>query len=180
MRKGKQIILITVAVLLLISPCVNSEFVADDRETLRGIKAIFVAIEHLRNEAEKFGLTKDKIRSDVELQLKMAGIKVVSKEEWLKIPGSPRLYININQVYNNQVGAFVCDINVNFNQMVYLERKPDVSCMATTWWTTATGAVGVKEMEKKIRETIKDQVDVFLNEYFAVNPKNKSKLQEGT
>lgn len=44
MRKGKQIILITVAVLLLISPCVNSEFVADDRETLRGIKAIFVAI----------------------------------------------------------------------------------------------------------------------------------------
>lgn len=166
--------------MLLISPYINSEFVADDKETLSGIKAIFVAIEHLRNEAEKYGLTKDKIRSHVELQLKMAGIKVVSKEERLKIPGSPRLYININQVYNNQLGACVCDININFNQMVYLERKPDVSCMATTWWTTAKGAVGVKEMEKKIRETIKDQVDIFLNEYFAVNPKKGNKPQRKT
>ena len=179
MRKIKWILLITVAVLLLTSPDANAEFVVEDKETLRGIKAIFVAIEPIRPEAEGFGLTQDKIRSDVELKLKIAGIKVLSKEEWLKTPGSPRLYININQVYNNQVGAFICDMNVNFNQKVNLTRNPDVSCMATTWWTSATGAVGGKEMEEKVRSTIKDQVDLFLSDYLAVNPKQKSKLQGG-
>ncbi len=179
MVKIKWIFPIIVAVLLLASPGVKAEFVVEDKETLRGIKAIFVAIEPIRPEAEKFGLTQDKIRSDVELKLKRVGIKVLSKEEWLKIPGSPRLYININQVYNNQVGAFICDMNVNFNQKVNLTRNPDVSCMATTWWTSATGAVGGKEMEEKVRDTIKDQVDLFLSDHLAVNHKQKSKSQGG-
>jgi hypothetical protein len=179
MVKVKWILLITVTVLLLASLDANAEFVVEDKETLRGIKAIFVAIEPIRPEAEKFGLTQDKIRSDVELKLKRAGIKVLSKEEWLKTTGSPRLYININQVYNNQVGAFICDMNVNFNQKVNLTRNPEVSCMATTWWTSATGAVGGKEMEEKVRDTIKDQVDLFLSDYLAVNHKQKSKSQGG-
>ena len=179
MRKVKWVLLIIAAVMLLTSPDANAEFVVEDKETLRGIKAIFVAIESIRPEAEGYGLTQDKILSDVELKLKRAGIKVLSKEEWLKTTGSPRLYININQIYNNQVSAFVCDMNVNFNQKVYLETNPGVSCMATTWWTSATGIVGGKEMEKKVRGTIKEQIDLFLNDYLAVNLRKKSNKPQG-
>lgn len=175
MRKAIWILLIIATVMLFTSSDIKPEFVVEDKDSLRDIKSVFVAIEPIRAEAGNFGLTQEKIRADVELKLKGAGIKVLSDEEWLEVPGSPRLYININQVYNDQVGAFVCDMNVNFNQKVNLARNPGVSCMATTWWTSATGAVGGKEMEVKVRDTIKEQVDLFLKDYLAVNPKHKSK-----
>ena len=40
MRKIKWNFLVAVTVLLLVSPCVNAEFVTHNKEVLRGIKSI--------------------------------------------------------------------------------------------------------------------------------------------
>ncbi len=51
------------------------------RESLRGIPGVYVLIEHLNPDAESDGLTRTQLRTDVELKLRLAGIKVFTREE---------------------------------------------------------------------------------------------------
>ncbi len=85
MKTYKRITFILGIVLVL--PLMSSFGFAGDhkvsRETLRGIKGIFVRVESLSSEIRKKGLNKQKIRTDVELKLGKAGIKVLSLEEYL-------------------------------------------------------------------------------------------------
>lgn len=174
MRRVKWIILITVAVLLLVSPCVDAEnyfpFVTDDKETLRGIKGINVLIEHIAPEAERFGLTEGKLQTDVELKLRMAGIEVSQIEPY------PFLYVNINTSHGS--GIFAYNITVSVDQLVSLERNPNLKFFATTWNEGMLGSTWERYLEIRVRNTIKDLIDEFLNDYLAVNPKEESKPKE--
>lgn len=80
---------------LLISPCAYAQ---DDFqiESLRGLKGVLVLVEALKPEIEADGLRRDSIQTDVELKLRLAGIKVLTEEECLKEPGCPWLYVYIN------------------------------------------------------------------------------------
>jgi hypothetical protein len=63
------------------------------RETLRGLGAVHVVIEHLQPNAERAGLTRSQVQTDVELRLRKAGIRVLKEQEKLASPGMPYLYI---------------------------------------------------------------------------------------
>ena len=80
--------LIVLMVMSLCSLISNSGFCSDEmeRRSLKGIKGIFVFVEKLPNEVEKAGLRKDQINTDVELKLRMEGIKVVSEQELFSLP----------------------------------------------------------------------------------------------
>ena len=179
MKKIKWIILITVAVLLLVSPCVNSEFVSDYKETLRGIKSIKVGIlGSIKPEAEKFGLTKDKIQTDVELRLRMAGISVISSGEPFTTSEPAYLFVSISMSCN-QFEYFAYGVMVSVAEKVNLERNPNLSCLGNTWWLQGIGGSSGKEIERVVRNSVKDLVDEFLNDYLAVNPKQVNKPQGG-
>ena len=66
------------------------------QESFRGLQGIYVSAERLDPRIEKDGLTDDQIRTDVVSQLRLAGIKVLSKKEWFDTEGSPYLYVNVN------------------------------------------------------------------------------------
>jgi hypothetical protein len=118
-------------------------------------------------EIERAGFTKDQIQTDAELKLRMAGIKVLSREERLKEPGMPFLYVNASVVLRSSP-SFVYHIEIYLGQKVILVRDVKTVSVGYTW---STGSVGITPNPQYIRDKIKDLVDIFINAYLSVNPK---------
>lgn len=134
------------------------------RGSLQGINAISVEIESLSDGAKLLGLSKDDIRTDVELKLRLAGIRVVTEKEVIGLPGMPSLYVMATVTESGKAVS----INVQLVQNVHLERNGQLAVGATTW---DVGAVGVNLTAQDIRDKIKDLVDTFVNAWLSVNPK---------
>ena len=66
-----------------------------DRDTLRGLSAVQVLVEKLDDDAKRAGFDVNTIQTDVELKLRLAGIKVLTAEERLNTPGCQYLYVQI-------------------------------------------------------------------------------------
>ena len=163
--KNYLCLLFVISALLLSLPYVNAEYVSDEKETLRGIKSMGVVIEDMSVEAEGDGLTKEKIRMDIEQKLRMSNIKVLDEKETAE---SPYLYIEIC-IDKRSLSTFIYEVSVSFKQLVCLKVKPDVSCYATTWKRCYLGGVSQTRMERKVRENIQYLVDKFTDDYRAVN-----------
>jgi len=172
---GKRL-LTTVAVLWVwgLSVCGGSAQTEMDRKSLRGLKGIAVVVEALQPEAERDGLTKSQIKTDIELKLRQAGIHVLTTEESFKTPGSPYLYVNINTTKTDVLyGAFstyAFSLQVALKQDVTLTRDSDLKGSATTWETHALGTVGANNLQDT-RRVLGDLLDRFINDYLAENPK---------
>jgi hypothetical protein len=84
----------------------------DERDSLIGIPGVRVLIENLSADALATGLSADQLKTDVELKLRLAGIKVIS----LPING---LYVQITylkaETVQGEIG-FSCYVEVSFRQ----------------------------------------------------------------
>jgi hypothetical protein len=83
------IFLSAVFLIVLTSPSVQAQ--NPDAAILRGISAVGVLIEGLPDGAKVLGLSEDMIKTDVELKLRLAGMRVTTMEDALNLPGSPYL-----------------------------------------------------------------------------------------
>jgi len=141
-------------------------------ESLRGLKAVVVTVKGISPEAERDGVTKDKLRTDVELKLRQAGIRVVAFEEWKKTKedGIGWLDLTVGALKNDSGTFYACDILLKLMQPVLLQRDPLKKTFATTWSTGSVGIYGMMNLQG-IRKEVGDKVDEFTNSYLSVNPK---------
>lgn len=111
MKKAVCPALVLIALLLFFT--FHSVALSDDAESLKGLKAVWVVIEELPETLKsKAGLTKEQLQTDVELKLRLAGIRVVpGLSEGYHIPGQPYLYVNING-HVEETGLVVYNIDV--------------------------------------------------------------------
>ena len=164
------LVLVVMGLTFLFTPTVHP---ADksEIESLRGLTGVFVAVEKLDKEIKgQLPFDEDQIRVDVELKLRIAGIKVLSEEERLKSLGNSYLYVNLNAYLIPEIDTICYALNIFLQQTVYLERHLKGHPSAMTWWNGSVGAVG-KNWASKIRDSIKDKIDRFINDYLSVNPK---------
>jgi hypothetical protein len=141
----------------------------DTRPTLRGFPGVYVVVEPLNPQIERDGLTTDQVQRDMELKLRTAGIKVLSKEEFQKTLGKPYLYVNVNiSPLRTQITRYIFYIRLEFNQEVSLVNSPMTVVPAGTW---SAGGWGIDFSLENIRDILKNQVEKFANAYLAVNPK---------
>lgn len=139
--------------------------------SLTGLKEISVAVEDLSNFATEEGLSEQQLKTDAELKLRLAGIKVVPLDERLKIPGAPVLYININVNKFDEPDYYAINIAVSLVQEVTLTREPSIKQLASTWNINGLTGASLHGMPNHVRNTLKKVLDQFLNAYLAVNPK---------
>jgi biotin operon repressor len=139
------------------------------QESLRDLKGVYISVESLAPEIQKDGLTEDRIRKDVELMLREAGIKILSKKEWFDAEGSPYLYVNAYILKLRDTREYIYSVNISFKQTVYPARKPVEITGAATW--TIGGIIGITPDLDKIRASVKTQVEEFIKAYLSVNPK---------
>jgi hypothetical protein len=136
------------------------------RETIRGITGMHVVLYLQPFFLEYEGLSKSKIQTDVESELRLAGIKVLTKRELKKEKGQPIFYIYINGIKGPK-NILIYEVGVRLMQDASLVRKPNLTFLAPTW---EIGIVGFGEI-KNIQTDTKDMVDQFINAYLSVNPK---------
>lgn len=138
----------------------------DKQKALVGLKGVLVVVEDIRPQAEPLDLTIDQIQTDVELRLRKAGLRVLTVLEMLETPGRPYLYVNVNPIIWS--GICACAIEVNLRETVMLARG--LKTQGSIWDERSAGFVR-KENIRQIRDRISDEVDKFINDYLAANPK---------
>jgi hypothetical protein len=131
------------------------------------VTAFDVVVEAINENA--FGLTRDDLQTDVELRCREAGIKL---EKVL----APFLYINVSLLEEHYVGgqsmnAHAVFVEVGFEQEVLLKRDPTISVVAMTWWVGEMLTGPSSNLREFCRQTVRDQVDKFLNAFLEQNPK---------
>jgi hypothetical protein len=168
-RRLATIYLMTMLLIGIATQPVHAQATGLAIATLKGISAVAVAVEQLPDRAKAVGLTEESIQTDVELKLRLAGMRVVPKEEVDKVPGAPWLYVRVNvrHVTDNIEAAH---IDVFLCQGAILERNGQVAPITVTWFTGQLSVLGTNAAET-LRDETKDLIDEFLNDWLSVNPK---------
>ena len=139
------------------------------RTTLGGIDAMMVSFDQLDPRIEKAGLTLDQIKNDVELRLRAAGIKLQNSYSWGMDERKPLLVVRISIITNEDPQFYIYNIDVKFMQYAVLVKAEDGLKHHVTTWSTL--AFGFAPELTDIRKSVKDQIDIFINAWVSVNPK---------
>jgi hypothetical protein len=134
-----------------------------ERATLKGITAVTVVVEGLDTETERAGVTTAQLRTDVELQLRQAGILVRPASEGT-------LYVNASLVRAKRHPLYAFKIQLQYRQAVVLSRAHEIPSVATTWETGGTGILDASRL-REVRTFVGDLVAQFVNAYLEQNPK---------
>jgi hypothetical protein len=158
-----QTTLATLCLILMSLPAIgrasDTEF---SRRTLKGIKAVGVIVENLREEAPK-GLTEQQLQNDVELRLRDAGIPVVPSDQ----ARAPYLYVRVNSMKLPNSPQYVYTIGIELNQAVKIARDSRMLAVAATW---DKGGTGCTSSPQSIRDGVAAYVDKFIAAYLSANP----------
>jgi hypothetical protein len=161
--RGAVVVALVVALLLL--PDVSPAFTHQEK-ALAGLRGVEVVVEKMDPEAERRGLTGNQIKTEVERWLRQAGVRVLTEKERLKMPGRPYLYVRIYTVISPRDCTYSTHVSVN--EMVRLASG--LQAWGTIWSDDTVGAVVIERITT-IREDLGTQVERFVNDYLAANPK---------
>ncbi len=162
---------------------------ADDgdfaRATLRGLQGVSVLIENITPGSERAGLTTQQLQTDVERQLRQAGIPVLTKDQAFRVQGAPYVYVYVHLV-PHPIGLTVYSILVEVNQRASLDLNGS-SAYVSTWSVQRLGTIGRRHLAT-IRNDVRSQVDHFIHVYRSVNsppadralPPSPASAQQGT
>ena len=151
-----------------------STTVSKKRDSLVGLEDIKVLVELLNPAAKKYGLTRQALQTDTELQLRQNGIGVLSLFEDSPRPGNARLYVNICIAISKEMGVAAVNISVELHQTVLLKRDPTKAFHGVTTWEEGSVVLPTLNNLKNIRGDVKDHVEEFINDYLAANPKERT------
>jgi hypothetical protein len=136
----------------------------DDRLSLKDLDGVRVTVE----EPLPRGLAVDAIRTAVENQLRAARIRVLGLGDFPT--GDPHLRVTIGRSAERS-GLVALDVRVDFVQIVFMRRNPQVTFnRAQTWRAAAQVSLApVAEASREIDRELSRQVDQFIRDYRAEN-----------
>jgi len=142
--------------------CVNIDRV----DILKGLESIYVEVEGLKPDIEKYGLTAQVLKTDVELTLRKYGIKI-SQDPQVRF-----LYVNVHiSISPNDMETVIFNVSVDFVDVVVPTRNPTVIIYFASIWSQQDLGMTDTTKLKFIRETVKDVTERFVNDYLEANPK---------
>jgi hypothetical protein len=162
-RRLATMCLLTLLVIGVPSPVVQADDGNASRKTLGGLTSVSVIVDSPDSE-KLLGLPAETIHTDVELKLRLAGLRVMTPTEIMQVPGSPILHVSVT-VANDSRAAHV---EIELDQDARLEQNGLLAATVSTW---STGGLDSNPTGQSVRDHIKDLVDKFLNAWLSVNPK---------
>jgi hypothetical protein len=134
-----------------------------DDATLKGITSIQVFVEGVSPEDKSHGITKARLQTDVESQLRKAGLAVSTN-------ATEYLYVNVNTLQSrHRLSSY--SVVVMLRQSAYLVRDPLIMAPAAiTWWKGTDGITATANLSS-VRDAVSDLVDKFIAAYREQNPK---------
>ena len=158
-----------VAAAFLISPSLG--YSADIvQEELSGLPGVLLFVGDIKPDAEQDGLSKTSIYTGVEQQLRAAGIRILTHEEWSKLPGRPTLSIDVVTQKARGISLYIFGVEVSLREQVTALRSGR-SLTASTWESDVIGNVSEANLAESVQDNIRDEVDKFINVFRLANPK---------
>jgi hypothetical protein len=168
MRTRIRIALVTLAALAALArPGQAQNFLVEQRDSLRGLPGLHVLIGELSPGTETDGLRRSDIQADLELQLRHAGIPVMSIAQAVAHPASPGVWIRLEAV-KREDGVYAVYVHVVVNQKVQLASGGYV--LAPTWEDGTMLTVDRAKL-RQVRDVVKDVVNKLIKDWSAVNSK---------
>src|SRR5262245_5021132 len=138
-----------------------------ERATLRGLQGVDELVADLKPEVERAGLTRQQLQTAVEMQLRQAGIPLVTSAERGHVAGKPFVAVQVHVVPRADGLLAAYAITVELYQVAALE-KDGFKATVSTWSVGATGSIGIPLLDT-LRDSVKDAVAQFINAYLSVN-----------
>ena len=164
--KKRIVVSAVVLGILTIATHAMAHLSAADRELLRGLDGFRLAVDRIRPDVERDGLFRSTLREDMELRLRMGGIKVLSEEESEKNPDAPYLYLYVDALKCSL--GYVYKIRLSLMEPVKLIRN-NAKVSATV--LRIPDELGITSNLSEIRDAAVDFVDEFVKAWKAANPK---------
>jgi hypothetical protein len=129
---------------------------------------VTVVIADLPPEAARIALFAVQLRTDVELRLRRAGLRVLPEED---APGrTPYVFVQVNLTPEGS-GMHAWSVDVSLDQTVIILRMPTLTTYAPTWQATSRLGFSPRErVAERVRAAVTDEVDEFLNAWLGTNP----------
>jgi hypothetical protein len=140
-------------------------------KSLQGLTGLAVLVGKLSEDAKKINITNKDLQEIAELKLRMAGIKVLSREERLSTPGTPYLYLRISIKVTDD-GFVYGSTKIQVEEEACLSRKQMCGAFIT-WDKGSIFSVGIDRANQFVKDAIHEDMDFFLNDYFTVNPRTE-------
>lgn len=137
---------------------------------LEGLTEIWVVVENILPDFKE-DLDTDQIKNDIELKLRMAGIKAGSLSELKEGIKSGMLLINLTLMGGSRTASGLIFFNIRlelFQDAIISSNQQKMA--VTTWKRSKLGTVGRSNISI-LRNIIKDELDFFINDYLSINPK---------
>ena len=190
----KKTLFVSMAILLLSAVCFSAKLGAEKKEaasvsaqearrvmklpnstaSLYGVEGVYVLVEDLHKDAKALGLNKETVTTMTKLKLRLAGVRILSEQEYLSTPDGPCLYININAsrafVDPESTLCAVC-ISVEFCQTVDLTRWPPLPVFGAPTWRTWGVRAASPETVGELYGATEKSIDTFIDAYLMANPK---------
>lgn len=157
--------------LTVLSVCFTAESFAQTPggKTLTGITGVAVSGEDVSPEAAQDGLNKAGLVTDTIQFLKSSGVNVLTDQQLNSAPGRPTLIISVNTL-KHAGGVYSYSVTLSLDQIVTLERDPDIRGSAPTWFVLATGACLPEELNTDVKAYVRQLVQQFVTDYKIANP----------
>jgi len=140
-----------------------------ERATFRGLPGVRLLVE-VRPTIEQVDVSKQQLQIEVELQLRKAGIRVFTQEEWFTAPGRPDLYVVAQGLLPPNSLFATSFSSVMLTQQATLDINTS-SASVVTWSLTTIATPLAFRLSQAIREDTRDLVDKFINAYLNANPR---------
>jgi hypothetical protein len=150
-------------------PPAPSEGGLTQRDLLRGLTALTLEITDPGADAKADGLMTQNLRQDAQARLKKAGLQVVSYEEIQKVPGRPRLVVDIMTVKRTDLAVplYAYAVEVQLREDVNLVSRPTVTMDSPIWSVKTVNLIHKKYLTGAVQESLVKTIDAFVADYRA-------------
>jgi len=120
-------------------------------------------------DARELGVDPNRLQTEIETKLKGAGLRIVNQDEWLRLPGSPYLYLQTSVMKVDRRGVYAFTVNTSLMQDVRLKRDPSFLLGEAMTWSVGSHGHTDRQHPGYIQQAVGELIDQFLTAYFSVN-----------
>jgi hypothetical protein len=131
-------------------------------EVLKGLAAVRLEVERIKPEIERDGLFGETLLEDMELRLRIAGVRLAPADESVN---TPVLYLNVDALKCSF--GYVYNIGLYLIEPATLARRP---AAVRAIVLRIPEQLGITERLSGVREAAGDVIDEFVKAWKKVNP----------
>ncbi len=146
-------------------------------EALRGLDGLWVLVEDLPNPAHEGAVTRDALKTYLEMRLRKARIPVLSHHEWLASERHPTPQLSVVAIRTTP-GGWAHKLSLQVKQHACIGRLegqeglllPPRGCSRFMTWDVSVLSPTTEGLADSVRGLLAQLMDQLVNDYLAMNP----------